>query len=151
MVNVTAASKPMGRPWSARGVAYWITTVLVAIAFVVPGIGNLVRAPHIAADMSHLGYPAYFLLLLGSWKILGAIAVVVPGYPRLKEWAYAGMVFDLTGAAASRMAMDDGTAKAAIPLAIALIVAVSWKLRSDGRVLPPAATDRGIDAGGFGA
>ncbi|MGH7298365.1 MAG: DoxX family protein [Polyangiaceae bacterium] len=79
----------------ARLRLYWITTALTALAFDVPGVGNLVRAAHIAQDMAHLGYPPYFLTVLGTWKILGAIVIVAPRFPRLKEWAYAGMIFDM--------------------------------------------------------
>jgi hypothetical protein len=85
--------------------------------------------------MAHLGYPAYFLTVLGTWKILGAIAIVIPGVPRLKEWAYAGMIFDLTGAAASRVASGDGAITVITPLLVAAVVVISWALRPSGRML----------------
>ena len=66
---------------------------------------------------------------------MGALAVALPRLPRVKEWAYAGMIFDLTGAAASRAASGDGTTAVVIPLGIALIVATSWWLRPPDRVL----------------
>jgi len=118
-----------------RAIGYWATTALVAVAFIVPGIGNLIHAPHFAQDMAHLGYPAYFLTVLGTWKVLGALAIVLPGLPRLKEWAYAGMIFDLTGAAASRVASGDAAIAAIAPLIIAAVVVTSWVLRPTGRVL----------------
>lgn len=120
-----------------RLIFYWITTALAAMAFVVPGVGNLARAPHIAQDMAHLGYPPYFLTVLGTWKVLGAVVIVAPRFPRLKEWAYAGMIFDLTGAASSRAVMGDGAAMVIVPLVIALIVLTSWALRPAGRTLQP--------------
>ena len=116
-------------------VGYWFTTTLVAIAFLLPGVGNLVHTPQIAHDMAHLGYPSYFLTVLGSWKILGAIAITIPRFPRLKEWAYAGMIFDLTGAAISRAVSGDGIAGIAPPLAIAALVTASWALRPRSRRL----------------
>lgn len=119
----------------ARTIAYWTVTALAALAFIVPGVGNLIHAPHIADDMAHLGYPAYFLTVLGTWKVLGAIAIVMPGFPRLKEWAYAGMIFDLTGAAASRVASGDDAGKVIIPLLIAAVVVISWALRPARRML----------------
>jgi uncharacterized membrane protein YphA (DoxX/SURF4 family) len=79
----------------SRDVIYWIATLFAAVAFVVPGVLNLVQAPHMVGDMAHLGYPPYFPTILGTWKILGALAIVLPQRPRLKEWAYACMVFDL--------------------------------------------------------
>src|SRR5258705_967077 len=116
---------------------YWLVTGIVAIAFVVPGIGNLVHAPQIAGDMAHLGYPSYFLNILGTWKILGAIAIMLPRLARLKEWAYAGMIFDLTGAAISRAASGDGAGGISPPLAIAVLVIISWALRPESRQLCP--------------
>jgi hypothetical protein len=118
-------------------VSYWITTGLAAAAFLVPGTANLVHAPHIVQDMAHLGYPGYFPTILGTWKVLGALAIVIPGYPRLKEWAYAGMLFDVTGAALSRLLMGDGATTIIIPLLIAAVVIASWTLRPPGRMLTP--------------
>ncbi len=112
-----------------RDVIYWTTTVLAATAFVVPGLLNLLHAPHMVQDMAHLGYPTYFPTILGVWKVLGAFAIVVPGVPRLKEWAYAGMVFDLTGAALSRTVIGDGALMIVIPLVITALVGTSWALR----------------------
>lgn len=116
-------------------IAYWVTTVAAAVAFAIPGVANLTQAPHIAQDMAHLGYPAYFMTILGSWKILAAAAVLAPGLPRLKEWAYAGMIFDLTGAAISRTVMRDGPVMTVIPLLIAGVAVASWSLRPEGRAL----------------
>jgi uncharacterized membrane protein YphA (DoxX/SURF4 family) len=118
-----------------RLIAYRIATVVAALAFTVPGIGNLIRAAHIAQDMAHLGYPSYFLTILGTWKVLGAIVVAAPRLPRLKEWAYAGMIFDLTGAAASRAFMGDDAPLVLVPLAIAGVVLASWSLRPPSRRL----------------
>lgn len=127
----------MNAQTNSRGVRmmYWISTVIAALAFAVPGVANLVRAPHIAHDMAHLGYPAYFMTILGSWKLLAVMAILAPRVPRLKEWAYAGMIFDLTGAAISRAAMGDGAVMVSIPLLIAAVVITSWTLRPEGRML----------------
>ena len=115
-------------------ITFWIVTALVAAVFVGSGIANLVHAPHIAKDMAHLGYPAYFSTILGAWKVLGAAAVLAPGTPRLKEWAYAGMMFDLTGAAISRGVSGDG-AGVVPPLIVACLVVASWALRPERRRL----------------
>ena len=124
-------------PPRSRAAIYWIATLVSAAAFVVPGVLNLVRAPHIVRDMAHLGYPPYFPTILGTWKVLGALAIVLPGRPRLKEWAYAGMVFDLTGAAISRTVMGDDALMVVVPLVIAVAVGLSWALRPPGRRLAP--------------
>jgi len=95
-----------------RAVAYWVTTALLAFELGLGGVWDVLRVPQVRGVMDRLGYPAYFLIILGVWKILGAIAVIIPRFPRLKEWAYAGVVFNLTGALASHIAsglIDSGT------------------------------------------
>jgi uncharacterized membrane protein YphA (DoxX/SURF4 family) len=85
-----------------------------------------------------LGYPMYFFAILGLWKVLGAIAILVPRFPRLKEWAYAGIFFDLTGAAASVAAVGGYGAYAfhvIAPLVIAGLTVASWALRPQSRVI----------------
>ncbi|NOU33153.1 MAG: DoxX family protein [Polyangiaceae bacterium] len=125
----------------ARTIGYWVTTVLVALAFAAGGAGDLSHGPDMVAGMAHLGYPVYFLTILGIWKVLGALAIVVPKFPRLKEWAYAGMIFDLTGAAASHAASGDDAGKVITPLVIGLLVAASWALRPAARTLKPLFAD----------
>jgi uncharacterized membrane protein YphA (DoxX/SURF4 family) len=119
-------------------IAYWTTTGIVAFAFAAGGLADMSRAPNVVAGMAHLGYPAYFATLLGVWKLLGALAIVAPRLPRLKEWAYAGILFELTGAAVSHAASGDGFGKIATPLVILGIAAASWALRPTTRVLSPA-------------
>ncbi len=75
------------------------------------------------------------MLILGVWKVLGGVAVLIPRFPKLKEWAYAGMLFDLTGAAASHAAVGDPLAKVVTPLLLLGIVMASWALRPEGRRL----------------
>jgi uncharacterized membrane protein YphA (DoxX/SURF4 family) len=118
-----------------RNTGYWIVTVLAALLFAVPGTALLLRVPHFTQDMAHLGYPAYFLTILGIWKILGAAAIVAPRLPRLKEWAYAGMIFDATSAAISRAAIGDGAIKVIAPLIVAGLAIASWALRPQERML----------------
>lgn len=118
--------------------AYWIFTILAALLFVVPGAALLLRLPHFTEDMVGLGYPAYFLTILGAWKLLGAVAILSPGLPRLKEWAYAGMVFDLTGAAISRTVTGGDAIKILPPLIVVAIVFLSWRLRPAERALIPS-------------
>jgi hypothetical protein len=103
--------------------------------FGVPGAALLARAPHFVHDMAHLGYPDYLLPLLGVWKLLGASVILAPRLARLKEWAYAGMIFDATGAAVSRGVLGDGLFAIAMPLLISGVVLASWALRPTGRIL----------------
>jgi uncharacterized membrane protein YphA (DoxX/SURF4 family) len=116
-------------------VAYWITTILGPASFVIGGVLNLTRSEEVVSVLTHLGYPAYFASILGLWKLLGAIAVVVPRLPRLKEWAYAGFFFDLTAAAASRAAVGDSAGDIAAPLVFLALVLASWALRPASRTL----------------
>ena len=112
-----------------RTLAFWVVTIPVGLAFLLSGIANLAHLPHIARDMTHLGYPPYFSTILGTWKVLGALVLVLPGLRRAKEWAYAGMMFDLTGAAVSRGVMGDGAVGVIPPLVVASLVLASWALR----------------------
>jgi uncharacterized membrane protein YphA (DoxX/SURF4 family) len=121
------------RTMKIRPVAYWVATALTAFAFLSGGATDLARPAALMEGMNKLGYPPYFVLILGVWKILGGIVVLTPGTPRLKEWAYAGMVFDLTGAAASHAAVGDPVGKIVTPLIICGIVMASWALRPASR------------------
>jgi uncharacterized membrane protein YphA (DoxX/SURF4 family) len=80
-----------------------------------------------------LGYPSYFLVIIGVWKLFGAASLLVPRFPRLKEWAYAGLVFNYTGAVASHLAVGDGADKWAVPAVFAVILMASWALRPSAR------------------
>jgi len=123
-----------------KSIGYWITTGLVALGFLAGGAVDLSGAPNVVAVMGHLGYPAYFAGILGTWKVLGAVAVLAPRWPRLKEWAYAGMVFDLSGAALSHAFRGDGASAVVTPLVLLALVVGSWALRPQTRVLGVLAT-----------
>ena len=85
--------------------------------------------------LGSLGYPAYFVTILGTWKVLGGLAILAPRTPRLKEWAYAGIAFDLTGAAFSHISVGQPVVKAIVPLVILGVAVASWALRPASRVL----------------
>src|ERR1700745_922911 len=97
---------------------YWISTVLIAAVLLLGGVMDVLRAPPVVQAIGTLGYPAYLATLLGIWKLLGAAAVVSPGLPRLKEFAYAGILFELSGAAFSHAASGDPASKVAVPLVL---------------------------------
>lgn len=124
-----------------RSIAYWLTTGLVALDFAFGGVYQIAQPAQVTEGMAHLGYPAYFIVMLGVWKVLGAIALLVPRFPRLKEWAYAGILFDVIAAAVSLLAVGDGLAAAILPLLFAALAVASWALRPPSRKLlaPPAA------------
>jgi hypothetical protein len=87
--------------------AYWILTGVLAAFMLLASIPDVLRVPEAVAIFMHLGYPKYLLPLLGIAKALGVLAVVVPGFPRLREWAYAGLTFDLSGALYSHLSIGD--------------------------------------------
>jgi uncharacterized membrane protein YphA (DoxX/SURF4 family) len=118
-----------------RLIAYWIATALIALEMVVGGSWDLLRTAYVRGLMDTLGYPQYMLTILGVWKLLGVLAILAPRFPRLKEWAYAGMIFDLTGAAASHAICHDSAQKVVITLTLALIALASWALRPASRRL----------------
>jgi uncharacterized membrane protein YphA (DoxX/SURF4 family) len=121
-----------------RLIAYWIFTALTAFIFLSGGVVDIVRPDKPLEGMRHLGYPDYFMVILGVWKVLGGVVVLLPRTPLIKEWAYAGMLFDLSGAAASHASVHDPVIKIVTPLLLLLIVAASWALRpSDRRLIVP--------------
>jgi len=135
----------------ATTIVYWTTTVLVAFFIGGGGLAQMWQyyaAPHGVVPV--LGYPMYFFAILGFWKALGAIAILVPRFPRLKEWAYAGIFFDLTGAAASCAAVGGYGAygfHVIAPLIITGFTVASWALRPPSRtigVLFPAKNGRPV-------
>jgi DoxX-like family len=98
-----------GGKMNAKQVAYWVTTALVAAELIAGGVTDLAHGREVlvagqpVVDVLHqLGYPAYLLAILGVWKLLAAAAILAPGLPRLKEWAYAGTFFELSGAGGPR-------------------------------------------------
>ena len=88
-------------------ILYWIFTALAAAFMLMASIPDVLQISEAVAVFTHLGYPTYLLLFIGIAKILGVVAVLVPGFPRLKEWAYAGLVFDLIGALYSHISVGD--------------------------------------------
>lgn len=126
------ATRPRGNM-----IAYWSVTLLLAAAVMVSGIGQLMQYGGNIELVTSLGYPLYVLTILGIWKVLGAIALVVPGFPRLKEWAHAGIFFLMTGAALSHaFANDYGDYgfHLILPLFYAALNIASWGLRPKSRL-----------------
>jgi len=120
-------------------IAYWVTTTLLVSELALGGVWDILRVPQVRGLIERLGYPLYFLVILGIWKLLGAVALVIPRFPRLKEWAYAGVFFDLTGAVASQWAsgvIDAGTM--AYPIVMTGVAVASWALRPPSRRLDPS-------------
>jgi hypothetical protein len=121
---------------------HWIyrsATALAGLALAGIALGDLVRAPEIVDSLAHLGYPAYFATILGVWKLLGVTAIATPGHLRVKEWAYAGFFFVLTGAAMSHAIAHDPAPKVLVPVAVLALVMTSWSAVPRGERLSVAA------------
>jgi len=135
------------RSKTLKTVTYWVSTGLLALDFVVGGLFQIVRSAEAVQAFAHLGYPGYFVTLLGVWKILGGVALLAPGLPRLKEWAYAGIFYDVTAAVVSVVAVGDGWGPATLPIAFVVLTLVSWALRPTSRTLSSPSAARSPSPG----
>ena len=121
-------------------IIYWITTIWLALGMVSTAAAQLIKMKtgQGGVDMMiHLGYPVYFLTILGIWKILGTIAVLIPKFPLLKEWAYAGFFFVMIGALFSHIAIGDPATAILPSLLLLILTVVSWYFRPlDRKIIP---------------
>lgn len=118
--------------------AYWAVTVILTFSITLSGIGQLMRYGGNVELVTHIGFPLYITKILGTWKLLGVLAILAPGLPRLKEWAHAGIFFLMTGAALSHVfANDYGDSgfNVILPLTYAALNIASWALRPKSRRL----------------
>jgi uncharacterized membrane protein YphA (DoxX/SURF4 family) len=116
-------------------ILYWIVTGLAAVLMVMASIPDVMRNAQAISIFEHLGYPAYLLPFLGTAKLLGAAVVLVPGFPRLKEWAYAGLVFDLAGALYSHLSIGDPPSVWVFPTIGLFLVGSSYVLHAANRAV----------------
>lgn len=114
---------------------YWGTTGMLAATLLAGGGAQLAAVPQTVSGIQQLGYPLYLLDILGTWKVLGAITLLAPRLPRLKEWAYAGIFFDLSGAVASH-ALSGDAAGCVTPLMLLVLATASWHMRAEDRAWP---------------
>jgi DoxX-like family len=122
-----------GGSTNARSGVYWVATVLVAAELGLGGVWDIARIPYVRELVSHLGYPSYFPVLLGIWKVLGAIALLVPGRALLKEWAYAGAFFTYSGAIVSHLSTGYDLGELGLLAVLTALTVVSWALRPASR------------------
>lgn len=110
-------------------IVYWIATGFLALGMLAGGLQQLFQVGGYVAIFQHLGYPLYLMSILGAWKILGVIAILVPRYRLLKEWAYAGFFFVMSGAVLSHLAKGDTFGEIFPSLFLLVTTAVSWYFR----------------------
>jgi hypothetical protein len=116
-----------------RRLAYWISTAAIVAELGVGGIWDIARTAYVRDVMAHLGYPSYFLVLLGSWKIAGAVALLLPRRPLLKEWAYAGSFFTYSGAMVSHLVSGYARGEVFLLAGFTALTVISWATRPANR------------------
>jgi membrane-bound metal-dependent hydrolase YbcI (DUF457 family) len=114
---------------------YWIITAILSFCIFSGGLAQAFQVKGVIAGFKPLGYPTYFISFIGVWKVLGIIAILIPKFKLLKEWAYAGIFFTMTGAVISHIASDNVTVQIIAPIVLAIFTALSWYLRPADRKL----------------
>jgi uncharacterized membrane protein YphA (DoxX/SURF4 family) len=115
-------------------IIYWIATALLAFGMLTSGLQQIFQAKGMIDLVVPLGYPLYFLSIIGVWKVLGVIAILVPRFKLVKEWAYAGFFFVMTGALVSHLAVGDDGVKAILgPVMQTVFIILSWYFRPASR------------------
>src|SRR5579862_6529507 len=117
---------------------YWIITIILSFCIFSGGLAQALQLKQTIEGFKPLGYPTYFISLIGIWKMLGIIAILIPGFKLLKEWAYAGIFFTMTGAVISHIASDDVKVQIIAPIFLAVFTVLSWYLRPPDRKLVAA-------------
>lgn len=116
-----------------KSATYWIITAILCFCIFSGGLAQALQVKGVVQGFKPLGYPVYFISLIGIWKVLGAIAILIPGYKLLKEWAYAGIFFTMTGAVISHIASGDVSPQIIAPILLAAFTVLSWYLRPADR------------------
>ena len=119
-----------------NNIIYWATTGFLAFGMLAQGLAQIFHTDgYVQMINVHLGYPSYFLNIIGVWKILGVIAILIPGFKILKEWAYAGFFFVMSGAVFSHLAAGDSVYSMLPALFLLIAIILSWSLRPAHRKL----------------
>jgi hypothetical protein len=119
-------------------IIYWIATLWLSLGMTATGLVQVMKTKDETDLMASIGFPVYFLTIIGVWKLLGVIAVLVPKFPLVKEWAYAGFFFSMTGAIFCHLALGHtGGAAYGGPILLVVLTVVSWYFRPAERRLVP--------------
>lgn len=114
-------------------IIYWIFTLWMSLGMISTAIVQLMKNKDELANFTNLGYPAYLMTIIGVWKILGVIATLIPKTPLLKEWAYVGFFFLMSGAVVSHIIVGDTIGKTFPPFLLLVLVLISWYFRPADR------------------
>ena len=112
---------------------YWTSTFFFTFGMFISGVFQLLHFKEMDELIAHVGYPMYFMYIIGTWKMLGIVAIIIPKYTLLKEWAYAGFFFLMTGALISHLAIGDGGKAIFGPLFQIIFIVLSWYFRPSDR------------------
>lgn len=118
-----------------KKIIYWIATIWLALGMISTGIVQLLKMDQDVDRMHDLGYPIYLLTILGVWKILGVIVILLPKMPLVKEWAYAGFFFAMSGAAISHIVVGSPASEIFPSLLLLVLTVLSWYFRPESRKL----------------
>lgn len=118
-------------------IIYWIFTAWLALGMLSTGVVQVLKTTEETDLMARLGYPAYFLTIIGIWKLLGVMAILVPKFPLLKEWTYAGFFFAMTGAVFSHLASGSAMGDLFGPLLLLALTIISWYFRPEDKKIVP--------------
>ncbi|XDD48401.1 DoxX family protein [Leptospira sp. WS39.C2] len=116
-----------------KKILYWFFTLWLSLGMVSTGIVQLIKLPEEVEKINQLGYPTYFLTILGVWKLLGVVAVLVPKFQLLKEWAYAGFFFAMSGASISHIICGHPITEVLPSVLLLSLTVISWYLRPENR------------------
>ena len=125
----------MSEDSKGRKIGYWVATALTALAMLAGGVGDILLPPEVVEILASLGYPDYAGQIIGTGKVIAGVAILAPKLPRLKEWAYAGIVIDLIGASWSHAASGHTAQDIITPIIVLAIALASWWLRPADRKL----------------
>lgn len=121
-------------------IIYWIATIWLSLGMTSSGIVQLIGMEEEAANFTRLGYPLYLMAIIGTWKLLGVIAILIPGRPLLKEWAYAGFFFAMSGALVSHLINTGAMMDLFGPTLLLLLTIISWNFRPECRKIKQTPT-----------
>lgn len=116
-----------------KTIIYWGSTLLLSVGMLGSGIAQITHAKEMVELITHVGFPLYFMYIVGVWKLLGVIVILIPNFKLAKEWAYAGFFFLMTGALASHLFMGDAGKAVFGPLFQTIFIVVSWYFRPSNR------------------
>ena len=114
-------------------IIYWVASIWLAVAMIASGIQQIFTIGGFVEIMERLEYPTYFSVILGVWKIAGVVTILIPKYPLLKGWAYAGFFFVMSGAIFSHLAVGDEAVELFAPIFLLVLTVVSWYFRPNDR------------------